>query len=301
MQSDNQYLNLSLLKEKQITLAVKREDLFHPYISGNKYRKLKYNIKEAIAQGHDTLLTFGGAYSNHISAASVAAKNNGLKAIGVIRGEELERKWHKNPTLKFAAENNMQFKFVSRELYRNKTDKEFLKGLREEFGTFYLVPEGGTNPLAIKGCEEILNHNDKEFDVITVCVGTGGTISGLSNSLSDDQKVLGFSALKGDFLAAEIEKMAQRINWDLINEYHFGGYGKVDEKLVTFINDFKRETEIPLDPVYTGKMMYGLLDMIKNDNFVPRTKILAIHTGGLQGVIGMNSVLQKKNLPLLDI
>ncbi len=301
MQIKNQYVDLPILKEKNIVLGLKREDLIHPLISGNKFRKLKYNVLEAIRLGHDSILTFGGAFSNHILATAAAGKNNNLKTIGIIRGEEIGNKWIDNPTLKLASENGMQFKFVSRESYRNKENSDFLESLKEEFGTFYLVPEGGTNSLAIKGCEEILVDSDSDFEIISVCVGTGGTMAGLINAANNNQRILGFPVLKGDFFQDKLKKLTKKNNWTINSEYHFGGYGKIDENLVRFINEFKEQTNIPLDPVYTGKMMYGLLDMIENDNFVPGTRILAIHTGGLQGIAGMNTVLEKKKLPLLDI
>lgn len=301
MQSENIFLQLPLLQEKKVELALKREDLLHPFISGNKYRKLKYNLLEASHKGYTTVLTFGGAYSNHIAATSFAAFNKRIKSVGIIRGEELEHIWQQNATLKSAQENGMFLKFVSREDYRRKGSNQFLSDLKKEFGDFYLLPEGGTNELAIKGCEEILTPTDKEFSIICTCVGTGGTLSGLVNSSLGHQNVLGFSALKGDFLNSNIQKMTTNNRWKLITDYHFGGYGKITPQLVKFINDFKEKTHIPLDPIYTGKMMYGLLDMIQRDTFVPGTKILAVHTGGLQGIEGMNRLLKKKNLPLLDI
>ena len=301
MQSINQLVEHPLLSEKQVTLVLKREDLLHPFISGNKYRKLKYNLLAAKAEDQNTLLTFGGAYSNHIAATAYAAKEKGFRAIGVVRGEELENSWQSNSTLSRAYEDGMRFKFISRNDYRKKEDLEFIEQLRKEFGEFYLVPEGGTNSLAIKGCEEILTHNDKEFNIVCTSAGTGGTASGLINASFSHQIVLGFSALKGDFLKNDIQKLASNNRWDLNTDYHFGGYAKISEDLINFINDFKEKTKIPLDPIYTGKMMFGLFDMIKLDIFVPNTKILAIHTGGLQGIAGMNSVLKKKNLPLLNI
>ena len=273
----------------------------HPFISGNKYRKLKYNLIKAQEKGINTLLTFGGAFSNHIAATAYAGKENNLHTIGVIRGEELVNKWQYNPTLKFAKKNGMHFKFVSREWYREKDNLEVIESLEKEFGDFYRIPEGGTNKLAVKGCEEILTQNDTNFDVICTCVGTGGTIAGIINSAQSDQRVIGFPALKGDFLKKDICKFVENSNWDLETNYNFGGYSKVSKILVEFINDFKSKTTIPLDPVYTGKMMYGILDMISKDYFKKGTKILAIHTGGLQGIEGMNILLKKKNLPLLKL
>ncbi|MEP2281020.1 pyridoxal-phosphate dependent enzyme [Maribacter sp.] len=301
MQSINQFIEHPLLAEKQVTLVIKREDLLHPFISGNKYRKLKYNLLAAQAENQHTILTFGGAYSNHIAATAYAAKEKGFKAIGVIRGEELESSWKTNATLKKAYDDGMRFKFISRSDYREKESDVFIDDLRNEFGQFYLVPEGGTNDLAIKGCEEIITKKDKEFDFICSSVGTGGTVSGLIKSSFLHQKVLGFSALKGGFLNDEIEKLVDNQRWQLVTDYYFGGYAKTSEELIHFINTFKEITSIPLDPIYTGKMIFGLFDMIKHDTFAVGTKIMAIHTGGLQGIAGMNSVLKKKNLPLLNI
>ena len=282
-----------------VNLYIKREDKIHTFVSGNKYRKLKYNLLEADNLGFKTLLTFGGAYSNHIAAVASAGDILGFKTIGVIRGNELGNSINNNPTLNFAQQKGMQFKFISREAYREKTDLGFIESLKNEFGSFYLIPEGGTNHLAIKGCEEILNKEDKDFNYICSAVGTGGTISGLINCSKPSQQVLGFPALKGDFLKQDISKFALKTNWELKTDYHFGGYAKISPELIMFINQFKKENNIPLDPVYTGKMMFGIFDLIKKGYFPKGTKILAIHTGGLQGIEGMNAVLKNKNLPLI--
>jgi 1-aminocyclopropane-1-carboxylate deaminase len=292
---------MPLLKEKGIRLYLKREDTIHPFISGNKYRKLKYNLLEAKKQGKETLLTFGGAFSNHIAAAAYAGHEQGIKTIGVIRGEELTDKWQSNPTLKLAHKHGMQFHFVTRSAYRLKNDTSFIEDLKEKVGDFYLLPEGGTNDLAVKGCTEILTDADAPFDYICSAVGTGGTLAGLINAAQPHQTVLGFPALKGDFLTEEIRTFVHNDRWRLITDYHFGGYAKVDQQLVSFINLFKQKTGIPLDPIYTGKMLFGIFDLVKQDVFEPGTQILAIHTGGFQGIKGMNLVLKKKNLPLLDV
>jgi 1-aminocyclopropane-1-carboxylate deaminase len=299
--TENQKVNLPILKEKKVSLFIKREDKIHPLISGNKYRKLKYNIKKAKIAQYPTLLTFGGAFSNHIVATACAAHENGLKSVGIIRGEELAFKWKDNPTLLQATEHGMRLKFVSRSDYRNKHSVEFVEQLKAEYGHFYLLPEGGTNDLAIKGCEEILTKEDSRFNVVCSSVGTGGTIAGIINSVSLGQKVIGFPALKGDFLIEDICKFATNEEWNLQMDYHFGGYGKVSAELINFINDFKKETQIPLDPIYTGKMMFGILDMVKKDKFERDAIILAIHTGGLQGIVGMNKILKRKNLPMIDL
>ncbi len=303
-QSRVQQVHFSEIASKNVEVFIKRDDELHSFISGNKYRKLKYNLEEAKKLKHHTLLTFGGAYSNHIAALAFAGYEFGFKTIGIIRGNELENNLDEilqtNATLKLASKHKMQFEFVSRSDYRTKTSLEFIDKLKYKFGNFYLVPEGGTNKFAVKGCEEILTSEDQKYDVICSAVGTGGTISGLINSSNKHQKVIGFPALKGDFLQNEIDKFVlNHTNWSLNNDYHFGGYAKISKELILFINKFKSETGIPLDPVYTGKMLFGIVDLIKKDYFSEGSKILAIHTGGLQGIDGMNTVLKKKKMPLI--
>lgn len=304
--SENQQIFLRILKEKDIQLFIKREDKIHPFVSGNKFRKLKYNINESKKLQKDTLLTFGGAFSNHIVATAVAGKLSSLKTIGIIRGEELgkdlEKTLSKNSTLREAHNNGMQILFISREDYREKSSNEFIQKLKNKFGDFYLIPEGGTNDLAIKGCKEILTEKDEKFDYICSAIGTGGTISGLINSVKNYQKVIGFPALKGDFLEQEIKQFVKRNdNWNLQTEYHFGGYGKYNSDLIRFINEFKEQTQIPLDPIYTGKMLFGILDMITKNQFPKGSKILVIHTGGLQGIDGFNQKLKHKNQELISV
>ena len=297
-QSINQPIKLP--QKFNVELYIKREDKIHEYISGNKYRKLKYNLIKAEELGYATLLTFGGAFSNHIAAVAFAGQKFGFKTIGIIRGEELEDKVTDNATLKFAKANGMLFKFVTRSSYRDKTSNEFIEKLKSEFGEFYHVPEGGTNALAVKGCEEILSDRDTMFDYICCAVGTGGTISGLINSAKPHQQVLGFPALKGDFLSSNISKFVTRSNWKLITDFHFGGYAKINEELIEFINQFKLKQGIPLDPVYTGKLMFGVYRLIEDGFFPKQSKILVIHTGGLQGIAGMNQKLKQKKLPLIQ-
>lgn len=299
MQSSNQKIKIAL--PNGIELFIKREDKLHPIISGNKYRKLKYNIEEAKKANQTTLLTFGGAFSNHILAVAGAGAESGFKTIGVIRGEELESKIGENPTLVKAQELGMQFYFVSRTAYRDKEEPSFVSHLHEKYGSFYLVPEGGTNNLAIKGCEEILTDSDKEyFTHITCAVGTGGTISGLINSSTEKQQIIGFSSLKGAFLSEVIRNFVSKTNWSINDNYHFGGYGKVTDELIQFLNSFYSQTAIPLDPVYTGKMVFGVFDLIEKGYFPENSKILMIHTGGLQGIKGMNFALQSKNKEIIQ-
>ena len=293
----NQKINIPLPND--IELYIKREDLLHPYISGNKFRKLKYNIQKAIAEGSNLLITFGGAYSNHILATAAAGKEYGIPTLGIIRGEELYNEILENPTLSLAKEFGMQFQFISRAIYAKKEEINFSEEWTRKYKKSYILPEGGTNSLAIKGCEEILDKEDAVFDYICCAVGTGGTISGIINASREDQKIIGFSALKGDFLSEVICKFVTKSNWYVNSKYHFGGYGKVTDALVAFLNDFYETTSIPLDPIYTGKMVYGVLDMIATDKFPSKSKILLIHTGGLQGIRGVNKMRLKKEKTLL--
>jgi 1-aminocyclopropane-1-carboxylate deaminase len=295
----NQKINID--SSNGISLFIKREDLIHPFVSGNKFRKLKYNLLQAKAENQETLLTFGGAFSNHIAAVAFAGKENGFRTIGIIRGEELTGKIAENPTLQFAQNCGMQLEFVTREAYRYKNEVAFLNDLHQKHGRFYTIPEGGTNELAVKGCEEILTEDDVQFDYVCTCVGTGGTIAGIINSALPHQKVLGFPALKGDFLQNEIRIFAkENPNWELITDYHFGGYGKVNQELISFINAFYKNNNVPLDPIYTGKMVFGVMDLIEKNYFSNNSKILLIHTGGLQGISGMNLKLKNKHLPTID-
>jgi 1-aminocyclopropane-1-carboxylate deaminase len=299
MKSKNQKISIHF--PNGIELFIKREDQLHPIISGNKFRKLKYNLAEAKRLGYKKLLTFGGAFSNHIVAVAGAGKEFGFETIGIIRGEELQEKIEENPSLSVAQQFGMKLVFVSRDAYRLKETPEFIKEMKSQFGDFYLLPEGGTNELAIKGCEEILSEDDIEFSHICSSIGTGGTISGIINSAASHQNIIGFSSLKGDFLQNDIAKFANQKNWSVNCEYHFGGYGKITNELIEFINSFYLEHAIPLDPIYTGKMMFGIFDLIQKDFFPPNSKILAIHTGGLQGIAGMNLKLEKSGKTKITI
>ena len=298
--TSNQIVNLKDFQIENYSLCIKREDEIHPFVSGNKFRKLKYNISEALSTNQNQILTFGGAFSNHIAAVAFVGKSCGIKTIGIIRGEELKNTFEKNPTLSFAKENGMELHFVSREAYRTKEEVTFLEKLKERLGNFYLIPEGGSNTLAVKGCEEILTKEDFNFDYICVSVGTGGTIAGIIKASNLNQKVIGFSALKGTFQESEIKKFTSKSNYLLTDDYSFGGYAKLDSELVRFVNEFKKNTNILLDPVYTGKMMFGIVDLINKGFFRKNSRILAIHTGGLQGIAGMNLLLKKRNLPQIN-
>lgn len=271
----------SVLDHAGVRLLIKREDLNHPLVSGNKWWKLKHNLAEAQAQNKKTLLTFGGAYSNHIYATAAAAAEFGFKSIGIIRGEET---LPLNSTLSFAKQRGMSLHYVSRELYRTKTSSQFIDALEQQFGDFYLIPEGGTNILAVEGATEFAQTLNTDFDYVCCPVGTGGTLAGLIEGLPE-KKVIGFSVLKGgEFLVNDIQALTTvKGNWNVVSDYNFGGYAKTNSALEQFIRTFEANHAIPLDQVYTGKMMAGIFDLIQKAHFVKGNTILAIHTGGLQG------------------
>lgn len=286
MPSPVQEIKEDLFLEKGIQVFIKREDMNHPVISGNKWRKLKYNLEEAKRLGHKKILTFGGSYSNHIHAVASAGKKYNFETIGVIRGEET---LPLNDTLTYAKSNGMTLHYLNRSDYRIKDSSIVKHSLLLRFGEHYAIPEGGTNNLAIKGCAEIIEELTESYDHYCLSVGTGGTISGIIDGLDGKVSVLGFSSLKGSFLTSEIDKLLFRYsgkaynNWHINNDYHFGGYAKVKPELLQFMSDFEDRHGMLLDPVYTGKAMFGLYELIHNDKFDPGQKILFIHTGGLQG------------------
>ena len=275
------YQTLQLPQPVQLT--IKRLDLIHPQISGNKFFKLKYNLLAAQQQGFSQVLTFGGAFSNHIAATAFAAQHFGFQSIGMIRGEELASQQF-NPTLQTAQDLGMQLHFLSRFEYRLRHQAEYLQQLQQQYPQAFIIPEGGSNALAIQGTQEILSPDDLEnYDVICCAVGTGGTLAGIIESSSEQQHVLGFSALKGDFLKHDIQQWTDKSNWSLTDAYCCGGYAKITPKLLQFMQQFEQQHHIPLEQVYTAKMMMGLLDLIQYHHFPAHTRILAIHTGGLQG------------------
>ena len=292
-----QRLQSPLLEQANIRLYVKRDDLIHPQFGGNKWRKLKYNLEYAREKQFDTLLTFGGAWSNHIYATAAAGKYFGFSTVGLIRGEE-----HKplNTTLSFAKDCGMQLHYINRAEYRQKAEAAYQNKIKQQFGDVYILPEGGSNSLALRGCaetvKEISNEIEKPFDFICCASGTGATLAGLISAINPGQIAIGFSALKGgEFLNHEVETFLQREktnsstkNWRIETGFHFGGYAKINDALIQFMSDFQLQYGFALDAVYTGKMFYGLFELIKAKRFKPGTSIIAIHSGGLQGNKGFN-------------
>jgi 1-aminocyclopropane-1-carboxylate deaminase len=280
-----------VLDQAGVRLLVKREDLNHPYISGNKWWKLKYNLEEAHQRKVKTLLTFGGAYSNHICATAAAAKELNFESVGVIRGEET---LPLNATLTFAKQCGMRLHYIDRDLYRKKDSEDFAKTLHHYFGEFYLIPEGGTNNLAVRGCNEFAQTYIKPIksDFVCLAVGTGGTMAGMIAGLGGEKEIIGFPVLKGgEFLQGEIETLLQNFsdhsysNWKLDTSYHHGGYAKVSGELMTFIDEMRNEHELPLDHVYTGKLMWAVMDYVKKNKFKRGSTVVALHSGGLQGTV----------------
>ncbi len=271
----------TLTQSCSVQLQLLRLDALHPIISGNKWFKLKYNLAQARQQGHHTLLTFGGAFSNHLVATAAACKDAGLACIGIVRGEET---LPLSPTLQDCRDMGMQLHWVDRTAYRNKTDPAFLASLAQRFGAFYLVAEGGHNSAGISGAKEIMQLIPAATTHICCAVGTGTTMTGLIEASAPHQHIHGFAALKqGQYIADEIRSYTAHTNWTLHTAHHFGGFGKFTPALITFTNAFYHSFNIPLDFVYTAKMMCGIFNMLEQRAFAAGSVITAIHSGGLQG------------------
>jgi len=284
-------LSDEITRKHNVSLFIKREDLNHPEIMGNKLRKLKYNILEAQKLKSPCILSFGGAYSNHILALSAAGRIYNIPTIGIIRGNELASK-PLNPVLTKANENGMQLHFVTREEYKIKNSGHSIKKSHERFGDFYMLPEGGSNALAVKGSAEILDDLKNEYNVITCACGTGGTLAGIVLGAYQQHfsktKILGFQVLNADdYIEKQVKsllnnKVQNLINWSINTDYHFDGYAKKNSTLIQFMNWFKLTHNIDLDYIYTGKMMFGLYQLIQSSYFNQGDRLLAIHTGGTQ-------------------
>lgn len=289
---------IEIALKKNIKLCIKREDLIHPEISGNKYWKLLYNINSYLDTHpkHPKLITFGGAFSNHIAAVAALGKDISAGTLGIIRGEELLQNFQQNPTLRKAHENGMEFQFVTRNEYRNK--EWIVQKLKLQFPDALLIPEGGSNELAVKGIQHMLTPETKEFNYLCSAVGTGGTLAGISKFCEQNQKVVGLKAVNDVSLDEKIFHFSNRNNFTLFDA-HEGGYGKITDENVRFINEFYEKYGIPLDPIYTGKMMKKIFELIDDNYFPENSKILAFHTGGLQGNKGANEMLKKQNRDII--
>jgi len=284
-------IDLPILKEKGVSLWLKRDELTHPTIQGNKWRKLKYNLKFAKEHNIHTIVTFGGPVSNHIYSTAAAGLQFGFKTIGVIRGYE---HLPLTPTLQFAKDCGMELIFLDKKNYTTRYDLDFLQNIENIHGKFHLIPDGGANTLALKGVAELFDEIDIGYDVCCVSIGTGTTLAG-SLLNPKNKNVIGFSSLKGEGIKDEINLLLKPIEtpksrWQINKEYQFGGYGKTTQELMDFITEFKTKTNIQLDPIYTSKMLFGILDMVKKNKFEVGVKILAVHTGGLQGWSKFNTI-----------
>ena len=290
-----QFLDEPIAAARGVRLLLWRDDLAHPDLPGNKARKLKYNLAAARQQGHRTLLTFGGAYSNHIAAVATAGRLFGFQTIGLIRGDEPTPGTALNPTLARAAADGMALHYLDRTAYRRRAEPEFVAGLLARFGPAYVLPEGGTNALALPGCAELVAEIRQQgtFDALAVAVGTGGTLAGLLTGLAGSEKAIGVTALKnGSFLRAEVDALTRAAtgqiytNYLVQNDYHFGGYAKYSAPLLDFIAQFRQQHGVLLDPIYTGKLLFGVFDLIGRGYFAPGSSVVAIHTGGQQAWAG---------------
>ncbi len=280
-----------------VKVFMKRIDLVHPVISGNKWYKMKYNIAEMMDEGKGTLLTFGGAFSNHIHATAAAGKIFGFKTIGLLRGEE---HLPLNETLQSAVANGMEIHYVDRTTFRERDSVKFLDGLKKQFGDVYILPLGGTNTIALKGCAEIVDQIEVDFDYICSASGSGGTFAGIATGLNGNKKGIVFPALKGgEFLKEVISDLVFKYsgknfqNWTINTDYHFGGFARLTKELVEFTKKFEKLNGFELDYIYTNKMMFGIAELIKSGYFKMGETIVAIHSGGLQGNLGMQKKIKK--------
>ncbi|MFI5590122.1 1-aminocyclopropane-1-carboxylate deaminase/D-cysteine desulfhydrase [Amycolatopsis sp. NPDC051758] len=263
-----------------VHLRVKRDDLISSDIPGNKWRKLRYNLEAAESQGFTRLLTFGGAYSNHIRATAAAGEHLGFETVGVIRGEKHEPL---NDSLAYASAHGMTLTYLDRTTYRRKDETDVVAELNREFGPCYVLPEGGSNGLAVRGTAELVGEIATDFDLVCCATGTGGTLAGIAAALSGPQRALGFAVLKGGrFLEDEVRRLqldafgAATTNWDVDVDFHFGGYAKRRPTLDSFIEDFSDRHGITLDWVYEAKMLYGLFARAEAGGFKPGTRVVAV-------------------------
>jgi len=275
---------------RNISLSMLDISTMHPLASGNKLFKLALNIDDAIEKGFSQMVSFGGAYSNHIYALALYGRFKGIKTIGIIRGEP---EYASNPTLRVAKDNGMMLHFVDRKTYRLRNEPLYLDVLAKQYPDAVIIPEGGSNALAVDGCKllaEIINNTLDHVDSVAVACGTGGTLAGLVSGLDAHQKVLGFPVVTDGSLASKIESLlAGRkpyVDYQLI-QADYGGYAKFDKRLLDFILDWLKKTGVLLDPIYTSKMCLKLLELIEDKQIEEGQHICLIHTGGLQAWYGM--------------
>jgi 1-aminocyclopropane-1-carboxylate deaminase len=282
-----QQLNALLFERQQLTVYIKRDDMIHPQISGNKWRKLKYNLVEAQQQKKDLLISFGGAYSNHIHALAYAGKIHNIDTLGIIRGEYDPM----NPTLQQSKMVGMKLKFISRIEYKKRHDPAFIEDIQQQFPNALIIPEGGTNVSALLGMKELIEEIPQhKADYIMCPCGSGGTTAGLLMNASKHQKIISIPVLKqANYLKEEILQLAQTTdeNLEFLTQYHQGGYGKITPELLSFIKEFYQQYQIQLEPIYNGKMMMAFYDLVQQGHFKQGSSITLIHTGGLQGLNGL--------------
>jgi 1-aminocyclopropane-1-carboxylate deaminase len=274
------------LAARGVRLLLKRDDLIHPRLPGNKWRKLKYNLVAAAEQGHDTLLTFGGAYSNHLRATAAAGAIFGFDTVGVVRGEPHQPL---NPVLAGAVADGMRLTYLDRTAYRAKRDPQVLDRLRREWGRFYLLPEGGSNALAARGCAELgaeLRRQVPDADVVCCPVGTGGTLAGLAAGLAAGPRAIGVAVLKGaGFLLDDVTRLQREAfgvptgNWTLELGFHCGGYARTNPELDRFIEDFEARHGLALDRIYVAKMMFGIVELVATGRIAAGSTVVAVITG----------------------
>ncbi len=292
-----------ILEQAGVQLDVLRLDQIHPQVSGNKLFKLSKNIEAARQLGCDRLLSFGGAYSNHIHALAWTGNELGLGTIGIIRGEKPA---NLSPTLIDAQNWNMELCFVSRTEYRQRADKDYLDSLLKRFPNAYLIPEGGGNRLGVEGCQEIVSclkeKTNTSYDLICCAVGTGSTLAGIASTLEQGERAMGVAVLKAgasidqavnSYLSVMTDHPSGGQNWSINHDYHFGGYAKFDTKLAKFIDHFIKTQAIPIEPVYTGKLFYAIYDLVRQGCYPKGSRLLAIHTGGLQGLRGTQERMER--------
>lgn len=286
-------LHWKIADERNIGFWVKRDDLIHPWLSGNKWRKLKYNLDFALQNEFKGIISFGGAYSNHIYAVAGACHLYGLRCTGIIRGDEA---YSDSPTLQFCREMGMQLHFVDRTSYRYKESSPVIKALLNLYRDYYLVPEGGTNSLAIQGAEEIMSEYFEQTDLvpdfIALSAGTGGTAAGVLKTMPARSELIVVSALKTDYLRNEILEKAGlglEVRLQYLPEVTFGGYAKYNQELLDFMKRFEDETLVPVDHVYNAKVLYRISSMIETGEIPAGSNVLWIHTGGIQGKSGIKS------------